>query len=147
MKFNKLIPEFGVMDFEKSLKFYTEILGFKVEYSRGERPGEHGFAFMSLEGSQLMIDQIVNPLDKNDKFTTGKLEYPLGRGINFQFEVKKIAPLMESLKKAGYPLQEEPKENWYRQGKYLLGNKTFMVLDPDGYLLRFCEDIGKKKAS
>ena len=38
-------------------------------------------------------------------------------------------------------------ENWYRQDEYLLGNKEFLVQDPDGYLLRFSEDLGKKKVN
>ena len=51
MEFNRLIPELSVSNIEKSLHFYTETLGFKVEYSRTEDK----FYFLSLEGSQLMI--------------------------------------------------------------------------------------------
>jgi len=36
MKFNKLIPELSVSDFKKSIDFYTKIIGFKMEYQRGE---------------------------------------------------------------------------------------------------------------
>ena len=32
-------------------------------------------------------------------------------------------------------------ENWYRQDDKLLGNREFLIQDPDGYLLRFFEDI------
>ena len=39
----------------------------------------------------------------------------------------------------------EIEENWYRQGNRLLGNKEFLVQDPDGYLLRFSEDLGEKE--
>ena len=49
---------------------------------------------LSLGKSKLMIDQI----DKGRTWKTGKLDYPLGRGINFQIEVKKIDPLLKSLK-------------------------------------------------
>ena len=55
VRFNKLIPEISVTDIEDSLRFYTKILGFKVEYSRPE----DRFAFLSLQGSQLMIEEIV----------------------------------------------------------------------------------------
>ena len=34
MIFNKLIPELSVTDIQECLPFYTEIIGFKVEYSR-----------------------------------------------------------------------------------------------------------------
>ena len=35
-------------------------------------------------------------------------------------------------------------ENWYRSGEKFLGNKEFLVQDPDGYLIRFSEDLGEK---
>lgn len=72
MKFNALIPELMVSDLNKSLKFYS-MLGFKIEYRREESK----FALISLQGSQLMIQQ------NNGVWNTAKLEYPLGRGINF----------------------------------------------------------------
>jgi len=37
-----------------------------------------------------------------------------------------------------------PKENWYRKGDILLGSREFLVMDPDGYLLRFTQNIGTK---
>lgn len=36
-------------------------------------------------------------------------------------------------------------EKWYRQNDKLLGEKNFLVMDPDGYLLRFIEDLGEKE--
>jgi len=134
MKFNKLIPELMVSDIDRSLKFYTKILGFKIEYTRKEDK----FAFISIEGSQLMIQQI------NDCWNSGKLEKPFGRGINFQIEVKSVGKILNNLKKNNYPIFMETKENWYRKDKELLGNKEFLVQDLDGYLLRFIEDLGSK---
>lgn len=136
MKFNKLIPELNVSDLQKSLKFYTEILGFRIEYQRRESK----FAFLSFEGSQIMIQQS----EADDEWNTGKLEHPFGRGINFQIECKDIEPLLKSLKKHNYPLFEEPEDSWYRQDNKLLGCREFLVQDPDGYLLRFSQDIGTK---
>jgi catechol 2,3-dioxygenase-like lactoylglutathione lyase family enzyme len=134
MKFNKLIPELSVSNFEQSLKFYTQILGFKIEYQREESK----FAMISLQESQMMIEEV------NNNWNTGKLEYPFGRGVNFQIEVNQIQPILDSLKKNNFPLFVEPKENWYRKNKQLLGNKEFLIKDPDGYLLRFIENLGTK---
>ena len=39
----------------------------------------------------------------------------------------------------------EIEENWYRQDDKMLGNKEFLIQDPDGYLLRFMEDLGEKQ--
>ena len=134
MKFNKLIPELSVSDIKKSIDFYTIVLGFEIEY---ERP-ESKFAFLSFQGSQIMISQA------NGKWNTGELKFPFGRGINFQIEVDNITPIVESLRKNRHPIFIEPKDNWYRQGRFLLGNREFLVQDPDGYLLRFAQDLGKK---
>ena len=134
MRFNKLIPELSVSNFEKSLKFYVGVLGFKIEYKRGESK----FAMLSLQGSQIMIEEV------NNNWITGKLEQPFGRGINFQIEVDKIQPILDNLKNNNYPIFVEPKESWYRQDNQLLGNKEFLIQDPDGYLLRFAEDLGIK---
>jgi catechol 2,3-dioxygenase-like lactoylglutathione lyase family enzyme len=133
MKFNKLIPELSVSNFNNSINFYTKILGFKIEYKRKD------FAFLSFQGSQIMIEKI------NENWKTAKLESPFGRGINFQIEVKEIEPIIQSLKNNNYSLFKEPKENWYKKENELLGNLEFLVQDPDGYLLRFSQDIGVKK--
>ena len=76
-QFNDLIPEIYVSDFQRSLEFYVDILGFKVEYTR-QAPR---FAFLSYQGSQLMLQQ-CEPTDTH----TAALEHPYGRGINFQIE-------------------------------------------------------------
>ncbi|MBN2458208.1 VOC family protein [Candidatus Woesearchaeota archaeon] len=144
MRFNKLIPELGVIDFDKSINFYVEIVGFKMEYFRGDGKQEHRFALISMQGSQLMIDEITDPGSKDDRFITAKLEYPFGRGINFQIMVENADSILSRLEKNRYPIHMGLKENWYRQDDQLLGNKEFMVLDPDGYLLRFAEDLGTK---
>ena len=130
---NKLIPELSVSDFKKSLEFYTNI-GFKIKYQR------ENFAMLYFQGSQIMIE-------KTNNWSTGKLEYPFGRGINFQIEVDNIQPILNILNKNNYLIFVEPKENWYRKDNELVGNKEFLVKDPDGYLLRFAEDLGSKPFS
>ncbi len=80
----------------------------------------------------------------NGKWKTGKLEHPFGRGINFQIEVKDIDPLIISLKKNKYPIKVKPQDSWYSKNKVLLGNQEFLIMNPDGYLLRFFQNIGIK---
>jgi catechol 2,3-dioxygenase-like lactoylglutathione lyase family enzyme len=36
VKWNSLIPELSVSDFERSMRFYTKIVGFQVVYTRPE---------------------------------------------------------------------------------------------------------------
>lgn len=137
-KFNPIMPELYVSDYEKSLKFYTEILGFKLEYDRQDPL----FGFLSYNGSQLMIQQ-REPDDEH----TGELEHPYGRGINFQIETPDIEALVDSLKKSNYPLRSELKDYWRKiAGEVLSGSREFQVLDPDGYFLRFSQHIGTKES-
>jgi hypothetical protein len=34
-------------------------------------------------------------------------------------------------------------DKWYRQNNRMVGNRQFIVQDPDGYLLRFFQDLGR----
>ena len=133
---NKNIPELSVTNLENSLKFYRT-LGFKLEYSRPENK----FAFISLGEVQFMLQE----LSYNDKWTIAPLIYPFGNGINFQLEVSNINIIYNNLKDNNYKITFEVEENWYRQNDKILGNKEFLVQDPDGYLLRFSEDLGEKE--
>ena len=136
MYFNKIIPELSVKNLNNSLKFYKTI-GFKIEY---ERP-ENKFIFLSMDEIQLMIQEI----SENDKWNIAPLSYPFGNGINFQLEVDNVYRIYKSLKDNNYKIAFEIEENWYRQDNKLLGNKEFLVQDPDGYLLRFSEDLGERE--
>jgi catechol 2,3-dioxygenase-like lactoylglutathione lyase family enzyme len=134
MNFHPHVPELSASHFEKSLSFYTEVLKFRVEFQRPE----HQFAFLSSQGCQLMIEQ------ENPVWKTGKLEYPYGRGINLAMQVDTLGVLLQSLQEHHFPLFADPAEHWYRQGQILLGRREFLVMDPDGYLLRFAQSLGER---
>lgn len=138
MKSNPLVPELYVTDFKKSLLFYTECLGFTIEYQR-ENPS---FASLSYQGSKLMIQEIDPAEDK--AFITGNYEYPLGRGINFQIDTDDVKGLADSLKSNNYPLRRDLQDSWYKKRGILSGCRQILVQDPDGYLLRFSQSIGEK---
>ena len=50
-KIHDLVPEFWCSDFDQSLRFYTEVLGFSVTQRRGD---DH-HAYLELGSAQLMI--------------------------------------------------------------------------------------------
>ena len=133
----KLIPELKVRDFKKSVEFYTTRAQFHVEY---ERP-EHEFALLNKEGAWLMLEGLT---EKSRAFNVGPLEHPFGRGMHFQIEVSDIQALYDNFKKHGHPLFLEMEEKWYRKDSVELGNRQFLVQDPDGYLLRFYQDLGER---
>lgn len=138
MNWNQMIPEFDIFNLEESLNFYTKLIGFHIEYDRKENK----FAFLQLENVQIMLQEIDI---ENNKWGTGKLEYPLGVGINFQIEVQNIDEIYTRLKKANYKIFVEIEDHWYRKENTLLGCREFLVQDPNGYLLRFSQDLGEKE--
>jgi len=137
MKSNSLVPELSISDFMKTVEFYTKILGFKVEYQRVNE----GFAYLSLGEAQIMVDQI----GKTRTWKTGEFEHPLGRGVNFQIKVDEIGSMLLRIRQNNIRLFMEPEDKWYRKDDYEVGNRQFLIQDPDGYLLRFFEDLGDRK--
>ena len=75
------------------------------------------------------------------------MEQPFGRGINFQIETNSVQVIIDSLTKSNYPLKRGIKDSWHKENNILHGCREILVTDPDGYLLRFSEDLGKKSAS
>ena len=127
MEFNSLIPELTVSDLERTKAFYVDILQFKIEY---ERP-ENKFVFLSREKNQMMFEQ------ENGNWSVGALEYPYGRGINFEMTVSDVDGLYARILDAGIKPFREMKVSRYRNGEEDIVQKEFLVQDPDGYLLRF----------
>ena len=132
----KLVPELSVSDLRASLAFYTELLGFRILFTR------EGFAYLELEDTQFMLQAA-----SQDSWETGELAFPFGRGINFQIELGDISPVHSRLVAGGVSLFRELQESWYRTGKVLSGQLEFLVQDPDGYLLRFCQFLGERPLS
>jgi catechol 2,3-dioxygenase-like lactoylglutathione lyase family enzyme len=137
----RLVPELYCRDFARSLAFYCEGAGFSPLYQRPE----HSFAYLNREGAELMLEELTDGADFT--WRTGALEPPFGRGINFQIEVSDLDGLLASLERHGVKLRREPWEAWYRAGDREVGQRQFLVQDPDGYLLRFCQNIGERAAA
>ena len=130
-----MVPELSVTDYQKSLEFYTNVLGFNVVHSRSDPD----FSYLDQGNAQIMIEQW-----EEDSWNTGALEYPLGRGINFQIELPNISLVYDRLQNLKYPLFMDIEENWYQSNDVEIGQREFLVQDPDGYLLRFCENISER---
>lgn len=129
MNFNKLIPELSVSDINKTREFYVDVLGFKICY---ERP-EDKFIFVEKDGNQIMLEQI------NDNWNVGKMEYPFGRGINFEMTFSDVDAVYERIEKAGIKLFRKMEVKDYECGNETVHQKQFLIQDPDGYLLRFVD--------
>ncbi len=135
-QFNAIVPELYCSNFETSLRFYTEVLGFAVVYSRlNER-----FAFLERQGAQLMIEQ---PEPPNRAWIIGDVQPPFGKGVNFEINTTNVAELHEQCINNQAAIYLPLEEKWYQAGSKKVGNLQFIVLDPDGYMLRFAQDLGE----
>lgn len=136
-KRNTLVPELMVTDLPDSLNFWVSCLGFSIAYQRPE----DGFAYLDLNGAQVMLEQI-DP--QAGQWLTAPLSKPFGRGINLQIDVVAVAPVIEKLGQAGFALYRECQDTWYRAADVEVGQREFIVQDPDGYLVRLVERLGER---
>ena len=134
----RLVPELYCSDIRRSLAFYVDLLGFEVRFARPEEQ----FAYLEREGAEMMLEQ-----PSGRRFVSGELEPPFGRGVNLQIEVSDVATLYSTVRAAEWPVFLELEDRWYRRDELELGNRQFIVQDPDGYLLRFFQDLGSRPAT
>lgn len=135
-----LVPELYVSDFAGSLAFYTDLIGFRVRY---DRPEER-FAYLELNGAELMIEQTTT-LERT--LVAAELAYPYGRGLNLSIEVTDVDVVHGRVQMASVPVFLPLEERWYRRGGHEVGQRQFVVPDPDGYLLRLVQPLGTRERS
>jgi catechol 2,3-dioxygenase-like lactoylglutathione lyase family enzyme len=127
--FAALVPELTVLDMTASLHFWCDVLGFEIAYRRSE----NDFVYLERDGAQVMLELY------HGSWETGALERPLGRGVNFMIYVGRLDSLLHALAEANWPLFRSPEQARYRVGEQEIGQREFLVQDPDGYLLRFAQ--------
>jgi catechol 2,3-dioxygenase-like lactoylglutathione lyase family enzyme len=132
MQWNPMVPELLVSDFEKSLSFYIEILGFSIMFQRTEP----NFAYLEIGGAQLMIEE-----DHETAWRVAEIEGPRGRGINLQIDVPSVSEVNSRVEKSGLPIFRHVHESSYATSEGDVGQLELLVQDPDGYLLRLVSDI------
>lgn len=132
-----LVPELLVTDLGASLAFWCGLVGFGVAY---DRPAER-FAMLGLGGAAVMLEE---RRAGTRQWVTGPLDAPFGRGLNLQIEVPAAAAILDRLAAARWPLFMGVEDAWYRTGTVEVGQRQFLVRDPDGYLLRLAEPLGER---
>src|SRR5579872_7629137 len=106
----RLTPELDVADLDRSLAFYVGVIGFSVLF---DRPEER-FAFLTLEGVHLMLEEAAGP---GRRFRTAPLEQPYGRGVNFMIDVAEVDSVHRRVQAAGCTIVIPLEERWYRQDR------------------------------
>jgi catechol 2,3-dioxygenase-like lactoylglutathione lyase family enzyme len=125
--FKRLTPNLIVADVERSLAFYTNVLGF----TRGMTvPEQAPFMFGSVVSGGVEI--FFNEKHIATKEFPMLAAQPIGASGTMYLEVEAgtIERLHEQLKPA-VPIVMPFVTQWY-------GVKEFVIADPDGYLVRLC---------
>ena len=102
---------------------------------------EERFAYLNLDGAHLMLEEADGP---GRRFLDAPLEFPYGRGMNLQIQVSDIQTLFEQVARQIKSIKVPLEDRWYRRNRHEVGNRQFVVADPDGYLLRFFESLGER---
>jgi catechol 2,3-dioxygenase-like lactoylglutathione lyase family enzyme len=126
--FKKLTPNLLVANVERSLAFYTDVLGF----TRGMTvPEQSPFVFASVVSGTVEI--FLNDRDTAIKEYPAFAAMPLGATATMFIEMEGVDALHDKLKSRvviTMPLITQ----WY-------GVREFAIADPDGYLITFAERV------
>jgi lactoylglutathione lyase len=111
-----------IKDLEKSIKFYEEVVGLKVERRFQGGPGTE-IAFMQSEDAGTKVELICNGHAPETKD---------GAGVSLGFLTSDIDKKLAEMKAAGYDptdiISPHP------------GTKFFFIKDPDGLSVQFVEE-------
>jgi catechol 2,3-dioxygenase-like lactoylglutathione lyase family enzyme len=115
----RLSPSITASDLEKSIRFYTNGLGFEIE-SRNEVDGVLRFVMLKSGPAYIGIGQ--------DDFAKGKGRVK-GTGMRLWLRTTQdLSELAQQVEAAGFTLESEPAPlPW--------GPMAFTLVDPDGFLL------------
>ncbi len=116
--------ELFTSDMEKSVDFYTKILGFTME---GKKVNE---SYQPVKNGNVVIGiGPISKLSQDHHFNPNLENMRKGYGVEIVLEVNNIQKVYERVKSSGYSVDEPlSTQNW--------GLKDFRIIDPDGYYLR-----------
>jgi uncharacterized glyoxalase superfamily protein PhnB len=137
MEMKKIAPNFAVQDIEKTVTFYRDVLGFKLEMAVSEDKSDveqelseqkkYIYAMMTRGSVQVMFQRT----DSIGEDVPPLKDVPIGASVSFYVEVEDINALYQEIKpKAG--VVKELETAWY-------GMQEFYIKDCNGYILGFAE--------
>jgi catechol 2,3-dioxygenase-like lactoylglutathione lyase family enzyme len=123
-----LVVELHCANLGRSLRFYTDVLGF----SRRIAAPEHGFAELGWGEAVLCLTEAAGEAG---------LDYPSGRGVTLIFSTDDAEALCAGAAAYGARLHRPLETRTPLAGASGRG-LAFELMDPDGYVLRFVQSPG-----
>lgn len=123
MAINGIIPQLRTTDIQASVHFYTEKLGFTLEFIY-----QDFYAGVSA-GKQLIHLKLVDERDPSIDYVEE------GGHLHLYIEVDGVAAFAEELKERGLLLVSEVQETAW-------GTREFVIHDDQGHTLYFGEPLG-----
>ena len=114
----------NVKDMDKSISFYKDIIGLKINRKMNPMPGTE-LAFLGNDGTE--IELIRNEKNNNPQY---------GNDISLGFVVESLDKMIEFLNEKGIAIHSGP----FQPNPML---KFIYVLDPNGVKVQFIENIKK----
>jgi catechol 2,3-dioxygenase-like lactoylglutathione lyase family enzyme len=119
-KFKKIVPVLKVSDIQKSVEFYTGVLGFTVAWSAANDGGGEN-CMLQADAAELLLST-GSHLGDRQQFT-GTLYFHMTGLLEFFERVKNRVEVVWPLEPMDY------------------GQKEFGIRDSDGYTLAFAEPL------
>ena len=118
-KIKGMSPQFLVTDLDRSIKFYTNKLGFGVDFSF-----EDFYSGISKDGYSIHLKLAKPAIEERENKKNNE-------HLDIAFSVDEIEVLYEDLGKQSVDVIQPLREMPY--------GKEFYIADPDGYILAFME--------
>ena len=116
--------------FARSLRFYTDVLGFTtMRYEPAQRRAE------------LERDGVAIEISEGVAMGPDAPSYPFGRGVTLVVWTSDAEAVLSGVEAYGARLSRPMAAAWREEDGERVGHIAFEVLDPDGYCLRFCQAL------
>ena len=114
----------AVSDFERSVAFYRDLIGFELEATYDDPP----YATLTLAGTRLSLAEQGHPAEDRPGVTMTAPEDPSKASVVLVVEVDDARGMYAQLQAKGARFLAEPYEPPW-------GGCRFFCVDPDGYLV------------
>jgi len=134
-RWNGLVAEMMVSDYPAALAWWTGLVGMVPVFIRPEQK----LAFLQhRDGAQIMI------YERDGDWEVAAMEPPFGRGLVTQVFLADVDQVHARFVAARHAFYVPLREKWRDWGDRMGGQREFLVLDPDGYLVMIASHIGTR---